>query len=331
MSDSAYAQPFARLRSDVKPYWPATTFHRAPHKPMLLLAVMDLIANQHITCNLIALDAELIDAFDRYWHAAIGDARESNILMPFFHLSSEDFWHLIALPGKEAALALGGKLRTARQFADLVRGARLDDELFALLQAPAQRDELRRILIERYFAPELRPAIVRAGAITGESFEYSRELLDRAKGRFTLEEAPTTESYQTEARSVGFRRVVIDAYAHTCAFCRIRVLTPAGRTAVAAAHIVPWSHSRNDDPRNGLALCGLHHWSFDHGLVGVDTEYRLLVSPVAAAEGNAAGALLELNGQPIVLPRETNLLPARSALRWHLNNIFWREVPPRLG
>ena len=45
--------------------------------------------------------------------------------------------------------------------------------------------------------------------------------------------------------------------------------TPEGRTAVAAAHIIPWRYSHNDDPRNGMALCGLHHWTFDEGLVTI--------------------------------------------------------------
>ena len=40
-----------------------------------------------------------------------------------------------------------------------------------------------------------------------------------------------------------------------------------GHTAVDAAHIIPWSISHNDDPRNGLALCKLCHWSFDEGLL----------------------------------------------------------------
>src|SRR5687768_5109594 len=40
-----YKLTFSKLRSDVKSYWPAATLHRAPHKPFLLLAIMDLIAN----------------------------------------------------------------------------------------------------------------------------------------------------------------------------------------------------------------------------------------------------------------------------------------------
>ena len=70
-------------------------------------------------------------------------------------------------------------------------------------------------------------------------------------------------------RDQGFRRAVVTAYTHRCAFCGIRMRTIDGHTAVDAAHIIPWSLSHNDDPRNGLALCKLCHWSFDEGLLGV--------------------------------------------------------------
>jgi putative restriction endonuclease len=330
MSDSVYAQPFARLRSDVKPYWPEATFNRAPHKPILLLTIMDLIANQRIKSNFIELDVELSDIFDLYWHKVFGDERDSNILMPFWHMTSEGFWHLVAVPGKEIALASVGKIRSFRQYSQLALGARFDDELFALLEKPSTRDELRRILIEKYFAPNLRPDIVHVGVITSESFEYGRELINRAKRRFTLKEAPSTETYITEVRSVAFRRVVISAYKQTCAFCNIRIVTPDGRAGVDAAHIVPWSHSHNDDPRNGIALCGLHHWSFDQGLIGIKDDYHIMVSPVVSVEENAAEALLKLDHQPIYLPIDQILQPARSALIWHRENVFWREIPPRL-
>lgn len=330
MDITYYTNAFSKLRSDIKPYWPAATLHRAPHKPFLLLSILDLIANKRVKTNFFELDAELIDTFDLYWANVIGDERDSNILMPFYHMTSEGFWSLVPAAGKAAILASGGKIKSFRQFYQLVLGARLDDELFALLQASSTRDKLRRILIETYFVPELRPEIVRVGTISSESFEYSRELIDRTKGRFILKEAPVTETYLTESRSAAFRRVVIDAYKHTCAFCRIRVIAPDGRTAVAASHIVPWSHSHNDDPRNGMALCGLHHWSFDRGLVGVAGDYHISVSPVVDVEDNAAEALLSLNNQPIYVPAEAMLRPARSALHWHMENIFWSELPPRM-
>ena len=76
-----------------------------------------------------------------------------------------------------------------------------------------------------------------------------------------------------------------------------------------------------------MALCGLHHRRFDRGLLGVEADYRIAVSPVIDAEDNAAEALLMLDRQPIHLPSEQTLRPAQSALRWHIENIFWREVP----
>jgi len=33
--------------------------------------------------------------------------------------------------------------------------------------------------------------------------------------------------------------------------------------------LIPWSRSKNDDIRNGMALCKLCHWAFDEGMMGV--------------------------------------------------------------
>jgi len=45
---------FGNLRTDKgRDRYPAITCHRAPHKPFLLLSVMDLIAQGRITQNLI--------------------------------------------------------------------------------------------------------------------------------------------------------------------------------------------------------------------------------------------------------------------------------------
>ena len=198
MSLEHYQQAFSRLRSDVKPYWPAATLHRAPHKPFLLLSILDLIANDRVKSNFFELDAELIDTFDLYWEKILGEKRESNILMPFYHLISEGFWHLVAVPGMEQALASGGRIKSFRQFHQVALGARLKDDLFVLLSEPDARDALRRVLIEKYFTPDIRPEVVKVGRITSESFEYSRGLIDRVKGRFTLKEAPATdETYLT--------------------------------------------------------------------------------------------------------------------------------------
>ena len=327
-----YKKAFSKLRSDAVPTrWSPATNNRAPHKPFLLLALLDLIAQQEITTNFIELNADLLDVFDLYWVKVMGKDKEGSAVLPFFHLKSEGFWHLIPQSGHEMVLQSTRQIRSLRDLRLVVLGAKLDDALFELLLTADNRDVLRRVLIEQYFAPDTRPLLVEIGAITKDAFEYSRELLDRSRGIFKIEEAPTMdEEYLTDARSVAFRRVVVQAYLHTCAVCGIRLLTPEGRTAVAAAHIVPWSHSHNDDPRNGLALCGLHHWSFDNGLITVTPAHEVAVSATVPNDDEATAALRALAGRAIDLPSDTYLWPAAIALKWHNKNIFRTDFLRRL-
>jgi putative restriction endonuclease len=65
-----YIQMFARHRTDRgRNRYPEITYHRAPHKPFLLLSFMDLMAQGRITKNLIEPSCELVDTFNTYWNA----------------------------------------------------------------------------------------------------------------------------------------------------------------------------------------------------------------------------------------------------------------------
>ncbi len=253
----------------------------------------------------------------------MGKDKGRNPVQPFYHLKSDGFWHLVPITGKEQVLEASSKITSIKQLNNLVMGATIDEDLFALLQDPQSRDALRCVLIETYFAPDTRPLLVEVGEITAQSFEYSRELLNRSRGKFTLEQAPDVEDqYYTESLSVGFRRTIVNAYQHTCAVCKIRIVTPEGYTAVSAAHIVPWSVSHNDDTRNGMALCGLHHWAFDKGLIGVTNEYHIVISPVIPDDEGPSKPLWELHEQVIYLPDDGTLYPAKQALQWHYKNVY---------
>ena len=68
-----YIKRFTKLRTDTSPArWPAMTCYRAPYKPFLLLAVMDLIAEDMIQTNFIEFNADLMDVFDLYWDKIMG-------------------------------------------------------------------------------------------------------------------------------------------------------------------------------------------------------------------------------------------------------------------
>jgi len=80
---------------------------------------------------------------------------------PFYHLRSSGFWHLVPVPGMEQALVASRQIDSVRQLRQFVLGAKMDDALFEMLLDEKQRDNLRRVLIESYFAPEIRPLVLR--------------------------------------------------------------------------------------------------------------------------------------------------------------------------
>jgi hypothetical protein len=60
-----YLEIFSNLWTDRgRDRYPEITFHRAPHKPFLLLSVMDLIVQARITQNLIEPSYELVDKYE---------------------------------------------------------------------------------------------------------------------------------------------------------------------------------------------------------------------------------------------------------------------------
>ncbi len=64
---SNYLKSFSRLRTDRTGGWTAATQGQAPHKPILLLSVLDLFAQGRITANLIEITPELGELFAAYW------------------------------------------------------------------------------------------------------------------------------------------------------------------------------------------------------------------------------------------------------------------------
>jgi putative restriction endonuclease len=316
-----YARRFARLRTDKNRFrWPTTKSNRAPHKPLLLISVLDLFEQGVVESNLIELTPDLGELFSQYWAKVLPFDRYGNIVLPFFHLRSEGFWHLLPKPGKEEALSTTSQMRSLSQLREMVIGARLDEPLYQLLCLHEPRDLLRSVLIQTYFAPELQVSLVEQGAINYESFLYSRKLLEQDEQ--TIRETLAEETYRPAARDQGFRYAVVTAYAHRCALCGVRVRTLDGHTAVTAAHIVPWSVGYDDRPANGLALCRTCHWIFDEGLLSVSQSYGILASSQLRIADNLPGYLTGLEGRGIVGPVERVYWPDLESLKWHRKHIF---------
>jgi putative restriction endonuclease len=319
---SLYIRQFAKLRTDRSANWTLATQKQAPHKPFLLLSILDLLAEGYILSNLIEITPELGEHFAEYWDLILPEHR-GNLALPFFHMRSSKFWHLVPKPGQEAVLAAANRGYSIGQLQRMLLGAKLDEELFALLQIEEARDALRATLIQTYFAPEYHGILFEQGQLNLQAYLYSQQLLEQA-GTVVKEEPDREDTYKHNVRDQGFRKAVVRIYEHRCAFCGVRMLTSTGHTVVDAAHIIPWSISQNDDIHNGMALCRLCHWTFDEGLAGVSTKYQVMLSKELQMMENRPGHLLTVENRPILGPKEEDLWPDLDALNWHRQNVFMK-------
>ena len=79
-----YIHKLSNLRTDKnRNRYPAYTSYRAPHKPFLLLSIMDLIAQGLIAENFIEPSFELLDTFNTYWNSIMPLGSKTSMAYPF--------------------------------------------------------------------------------------------------------------------------------------------------------------------------------------------------------------------------------------------------------
>ena len=293
----------------------------APHKPALLLAVIALIEDG-VTENRFELCPELAEVFIRYW-SKVTD-RKPDISLPFFHLQSDEFWHLHPNRGYETALQISNQIKGISRLRMVVAHASLDDEFFLLLTDAVDRETIRQTLIRTYFQ-EYREQI---GGLIAESQQigaYRESLIDEVETRFSTTKPKAPSEADGKVRDAGFRQAIMRLYDYTCAVCKLRIVTMDGESATEAAHIIPFRVSQNDDARNGISLCKLHHWAFDKGLFSLSERHTVIVSELMSDKRPTEWKLTELEDKYIQLPDRVQLGPAQEAMAWHRDNVL-RQV-----
>jgi putative restriction endonuclease len=116
-------------------------------------------------------------------------------------------------------------------------------------------------------------------------------------------------------RDASFRSNVYEAYNHTCAITGLRILDCSGNSEVHAAHIWSVADGGPDVVQNGIALSGTAHWLFDHYLISVTDDHRLLTAPgKVPAE---LRALMVPSDAQLLLPTPSNLHPHPKYLKRH--------------
>lgn len=122
----------------------------APHKAVMLLAVIDLIENGTISSSSFQLSEALESKFLQNWKRYVG----SSLLFkpvpatPFWHLGSESFWFLSRLDGKP--LTEITETPSLSKIRSCGITACLDKDLFCLLRSEDNRAVVRTTLISKY-------------------------------------------------------------------------------------------------------------------------------------------------------------------------------------
>lgn len=311
-----YAHKFSKLRQGVTKYGPA------PHKPVLLLAVLRGMDEGWITENRVELSPELAGAFKSVWQNLVTTGHSPLIAQPFFYMRSEKFWHHVPIPGYENWIKVTKNCQSIGVLHQAVAYAQLDPELYMLAMSPAHRAVLKQTLLETYFPH------AQANAVEGVSYwdQVTNQILAESSAEYqteirSLQETLDKDSFEEEVfvRSGVFKRQIPLIYNNTCCISGLRIETSINASLIDACHIVPFSQSHDDTITNGLALCPTLHRAFDRGLVAIDPDqYTVMVSKRLSEPVTSTYSICQFEGQEIQLPENSKFRPAQENLHQHL-------------
>ena len=288
----------------------------APHKPCLLLTVLDLVEFGAVANGRVEYVQVLETGFfSTYFNLATGIEpgssewrRKYRPFDPFWHLKNEDaqFWKLFPRPGRErefeAMPESGGK--THHQVLLNVAHAELDCRLFALTQEPISRAKLRRAMLDRYFSDA--------------RYENLRQLAEAELGR------REQMLRYIKKRDPKFPKIVMQAYKGKCAATGEKIVIPSITSGfrialVEVAHLIPYCISFNNNPQNGIVLQPTYHKAMDEFLIAPGLDGTWHVSDTL--KSSRVSHLVDLDGAPVLIPDDESMRPWKEGLRWRMNSL----------
>jgi len=311
-----YIKAFEKLRID-------RAHGNAPHKPILLISILQMFQRGLINSSRIYITPELVALYRSNWSLLVTTNHDCRFALPFYHLTSDKFWKLLPKPGFENILQLSASMRSFANLNAAVECAIIDEELVEIMKDKISNYLLIEILLNEYF-------------LTSKS-NYNnsvgqQHLFDEIEGKILHESA---EEYKREIKDLMkqkneeeiflrgslFKREIPRIYNNTCCISGMRIDSTISVSMVDACHIVPFSVSLDDTITNGIALCPNLHRAFDRGLIGIDETFRVIVSN-SFKEDESSYSIKRFENKEINLPRDPNYLPSADNFLWHRVNIF---------
>jgi len=290
----------------------------APHKPILLLAILKSVESKVITSNRIYITPELIMNFRELWSKLVTTKHQMNFALPFFHMQSEPFWRIITKPGAFVPLTSSHSIKSLGSLNESIQYAEIDKELWDLIMNGQTNLTLTKLLLSNYFSE-----LSNVTLDYQELHEIEHQIMHDDQYTYKARIVNIQNNYNNEQgqellyiRCGIFKREIPKIYNYSCAISKMRIATSSNAQLVDACHIVPFSVSKNDTITNGISLCPNLHRAFDRGLITIDSNYRVKVSP-KLTEDDSPYSIKQFEGQEIVLPSITSQYPLLENLDWH--------------
>lgn len=298
-----------------------TVYGKAPHKPVLLLSLVELIEKGLASSNRIYLNADMVATFQENWRLLVNTAHQPDFTQPFYYLQSEkvesqQFWFLQPKLGCQ----INAHIKSVTRLAEVLDFGYFSEALYLLLTDPESRNIIKTVLLDTYF-PLTKFHYIDSKA-KGEGYirDLENYILNEPEQKYRTIQIETEED--VFVRGGLFKKFVPKIYNSTCSFTGMRLESTFGHNFIDACHIVPFSVSHDDKVTNGIALCPNLHRAFDRGLVSIDRDYKILISNHVTENENHAYSLKALEGRMIRLPFGDQHFPAQENLEWHRERIF---------
>jgi putative restriction endonuclease len=313
-----YITAFQKLRVD------RSHGSAAPHKPILLLSILQAVKAGAIADNKIFITPELIASFKANWANLVTTNHSCKLALPFFHLRSEGFWTLIARQGNDSQLLLASSISSINQLDSLVEYALLDEALFDLMTVEHNNLLLQQALMLAYFPGQHENLTATVLEYQSLLVSVAQKILYEPASAYKKEiESLLAQNNEEEIffRGSLFKKEIPRMYQYACCISGLRVSSMLGLSMIDACHIRPFSESYDDTISNGISLCPNLHRAFDRGLISLDNEYRVLVSS-AFTENETPYGIKQFEGKTIELPRNQEHWPLVGNLEWHRERVF---------
>lgn len=296
----------------------------APHKPILLLSVIDSFDAGHINSEKIYITAELMAYFKSNWNSYVMTKHTMNFTLPFFHMSREPFWTLVEKRGYDIELTSKNSIKS---FNALYRGteyAEIDKELAILFMNTEARYILKEALLELYF-----PLSTQQKTNTYYLDSIAKDILNESGATYRkklekISKSMNEDEYQEEIflRGSVFKQYIPKIYDQTCCITGYKISSLFNISMTDACHIIPFSESYDDTIGNGLSLCPNIHRAFDRGLITIDEDYKIIISSNFEEDLNNPFSLKKFDNKKILLPFKELYAPKKENLLWHNEHVF---------